>query len=156
MLFRLANFFNPRHMLQVGAATGIESVAMLEVSRNSRLYLFDLQLEQKALAVRVLQSQLDRIACYDDLKVGVDELLSAADGSAMALINVPVAEEVLKRLLNAGVVVILRNINRDEALSSLFDACCDHMPAGQTYTNNKIAILNPNPKLQREDFILWL
>ena len=156
LLFRLTNFFNPQHILQAGAATGIESVAMMEVSRQSRLYLFDPQLEQKALAVRVLQSQLDRVACYDDLKVAVDELLSAANGSAMALINAPVEVDVLKRLLDAGVVVILRNLNHDEALSDLFDACCDYMQSGQTYTNNKIAILNPSPKLQREDFLLWL
>ena len=156
LLFRLTNFFNPRHILQAGAATGIESVAMMEVSRQSRLYLYDGQLEQKALAVRVLQSQLDRVACSDDLNVAVDELLSAADDSAMALINAPVAEDVLMRLLDAGVVVILRDLNHNEALSDLFDACCDHMPSGQTYTNNKIAILNPNPKLQREDFLLWL
>lgn len=56
----MTNFFNPRRMLQIGAATGVESVAMLEVDRTSRLYLYDPQLETKALAVRVLQSQLDR------------------------------------------------------------------------------------------------
>ena len=156
LLFRLANFFNPQYILQAGAATGIESVAMMEVSRQSRLYLYDAQLEQKALAVRVLQSQLDRIACYEDLKVAVDELLTATDGSAMALINAPVEEDLMKRLLDAGVVVILRNLNHDVALSDLFDVCCEYMQSGQTYTNNKIAILNPSPNLQREDFLLWL
>jgi hypothetical protein len=41
-------------------------------------------------------------------------------------------------------------------MSRLYDICCKHMSMGQTYTNNKIAILNPNPKLQRENFLLWL
>ena len=50
----------------------------------------------------------------------------------------------------------MRNLNRNDAMKMLFEACCRHMPMGQTYTNNKIAILNPNPKLQREDFLLWL
>ena len=51
--------------------------------------------------------------------------------------------------------VTVRNL-RQEAMSNLFEAVCDHMPMGQTYTNGKIAILNPNAKLQREDFLLWL
>lgn len=155
LLFRVTNFFNPQCILQVGTATGVESIAMLEVSHETRLYLYDPQLEQKTLAVRVLQSQVDRVECYDDLDVALDEMLSATDGSSMALINTLVPEGVLKRLLDAGVVVMMRNL-RQEAMSNLFEAACDHMPMGQTYTNDKIAILNPNPKLQREDFLLWL
>ena len=155
LLFRVTNFFNPQCILQVGTATGVESIAMLEVSHETRLYLYDPQLEQKTLAVRVLQSQVDRVECYDDLDVALDEMLSATDGSSMALINTLVPEGVLKRLLDAGVVIMMRNL-RQEAMSNLFEAVCDHMPMGQTYTNGKIAILNPNPKLQREDFLLWL
>ena len=156
LLFRVTNFFNPRHIVQVGAATGVESVAMLEVSHESRLYLYDPQLEQKALAVRVLQSRLERVACYDDIVVAVDEALQAAGGPMLALVNYPVDVAVLSRLLDARSVLVMRNLNRDKAMSRLFDACCGYMPKGQTYTNNKIAILNPNAKLQREDFLLWL
>ena len=156
LLFRVTNFFNPRRIFQAGAATGIESVAMMEVSRGSRLYLYEPRLEEKALAVRVLQTQMDRVECYDDAVVAVNDLLEDAQGPIMALINVPVEDALLKRLLDAQCVVVLRNLNRDEVMGALFDTCCDYMTAGQTYTNNKIAILNPNPKLQREDFLLWL
>ena len=159
LLFRVTNYFNPRHILQAGASTGVESVAMLEVNSGSRLHLYDPQLEQKALALRVLQTQLDRVECYDDIKVATDDFLAAgnADKSPlMALVNTPAHENLLTRLLDAGCVIVMRNLHRDEAMSRLFDACSAYMPAGQTYTNNKIAILNPNPKLQREDFLLWL
>ena len=159
LLFRVTNFFNPHYILQVGAATGIESVAMLAVSHESRLYLYDPQLEQKELAVRVLQSQQHRVGCYDDVKVAVDELLEAADDDEtplLPLVNAPVDEAVLKGLLDAQCIVLMRNLHRDPAMKVLFDACCQYMPVGQTYTNDRIAILNPNPKLQREDFLLWL
>ena len=156
LLFRVTNFFNPRHILQVGAATGIESVTMLEVNSGSRLHLYDPQLEQKSLALRVLQSQMDRVECYDDPKVAAEEFLEAGQGSCMALINAHVDKELLFRLLDEGCVLVLRLLNRDAMMMDLFDACCSHMSVGQTYTNNKIAILNPNPKLQREDFLLWL
>ena len=159
LLFRVVNFFNPGRILQVGAATGIESIAMMEVNRDSRLYLYDPQLEHKPLAVRVLQSQLDRVECYDDLQVALDEMMSAGDcddAPMMALVNMPVGEAVLTRLLDARCVVVLRNLIRDPEMARLFDVCCRHMAKGQTYTNGKIGILNPNAKLQREDFSLWL
>jgi hypothetical protein len=63
---------------------------------------------------------------------------------------------VLTRLLDVRCVVVLRNLIRDPEMARLFDACCRHMAKGQTYTNGKIGILNPNAKLQREDFSLWL
>lgn len=156
LLFRVTNFFNPCHILQVGAATGVESVAMLEVSHNSRLYLYDSNLDQKPLAVRVLQTQLERIECYDDIDVAVKEMLQASDASMLALLNTPVGDEVVKRLLDAQSVIVMRNLHRDKGMSQLFETSCQHMTMGQTYSNGKIAILNPNPKLQREDFSLWL
>ena len=156
LLFRVTNFFNPQRILQVGASTGVESVAMLAVSSQSLLYMYDTQLEQKALAVRVLKSQLDRVECYDDVNVAADDFLAGENVSRLALVNSPADETVLKRLLDAQCVLVLRNLNRDESMSALFDTCCQHMPMGQTYTNDKIAILNPNPKFQREDFLLWL
>ena len=156
LLFRVTNFFNPQRILQLGLATGIESVAMLAVNRESRLHLYDPQLEQNALALRVLQSQQCREEFYDDPLVAVDEVLEAGVPSMMALVNRPVDEALLLRLLDARCVLVLRNMNRDKAVSALFDRCCDYMAMGQTYSNGKIAILNPNPKLQREDFMLWL
>ncbi len=156
LLFRVTNFFNPGRLLQVGVATGVESVAMLEVNSRSRLHLCDPQLELKALALRVLQTQLDRVECYDDADVAVDDLLAAGDNSLLALVNIPVEGALLNRLLDAGCLLVMRNLNSDKAMAALFDACCSYMPAGQTYSNGKIAILNPNPKLQREDFVLWL
>lgn len=156
LLFRVTNFFNPSNILQVGVATGVESVTMLAVNSQSSLYLYDPQLEQNPLAVRILQSQLGRVECYNDVNVAVDEVLNDGEAPLMALVNRPVEENLLKRLLDAQCVLVLRNLNREKEMSRLFEACCHHMPMGQTYTNNKIAILNPNPKLQREDFLLWL
>ena len=101
LLFRVANFFNPGVMLQVGAATGIESVAMLAVSRQSRLYLYDAQLEQKALAVRVLQSQLDRVECYDDVEVAASDFMGVGQVTMLALVNIPIDVALLGRLLDA-------------------------------------------------------
>lgn len=159
LLFRVTNFFNPQHILQAGAATGIESVAMLAVSRTSRLYLLDPQLEQNALAVRVLQSQLGRTECYSDEAVAIGEFLEACQGdesAPLALINAPVEETALHRLLDARAVIVMRNLQHNESLQHLFNSCCSYLAKGQTYTNNKIAILIPDPKLQREDFTLWL
>jgi len=156
LLFRLTNFFNPQYILQLGAATAVESVAMLEVCHSCRLYLYDPRLEEKTLAIRVLQSQLDRVECYDNASVAVDDLLARGDEMRMVLVNEHVDGTLLKRLLDDRCVLVMRNLDHDEAMRNLFESCCSHMTTGQTYTNNKIAILIPNPKLQREDFLLWL
>ena len=159
LLFRVTNFFNPRHILQVGVSTGVESVSMLEVSHDSRLYIYDPQLEQNALAVRVLQSQLERIECYDDPAVAIDDFTGQSsddEAPTVALVNVPVEENALKRLIDHETVIVLRNLRHNAQMRTLFDTCCALMTKGQTYTNGKIAILLPNPKLQREDFLLWL
>lgn len=159
LLFRVTNFFNPRHILQVGAATGAESVAMLKVSANSRLYLFDPQLEQNALALRVLQTQLHRIECFDNISVAINDFLENSredEAPALSLINAPIEEEMLQQLLNRETVLVMRNLRHSTAMRTLFDNCRRLMTKGQTYTNDKIAILLPHPKLQREDFSLWL
>jgi hypothetical protein len=156
LLFRVTNFFNPGCILQVGCATAVESVAMLAVNSHNRLYLYDPQLEHNMLAVRILQSQLDRVECYNVVNVAVDEFLENAAAPKIALVNSPIQATVLKRLLDTQCVLVLRNLNHNEEMSRLYDICCQHMSMGQTYTNNKIAILNPNPKLQRENFLLWL
>ena len=156
LLFRVANFFNPGQFLQIGAATGIESVAMLAVNSASDLFLYEPSLEQKPVAVRVLQSQQDRVEFYNEVSVAVNEFLENGDAPKMALANIPVDKNTLFRLLDEKCVLVLRNLNRNQEMAGLFDACCGYMPMGQTYTNNKIAILNPNPKLQRENFLLWL
>lgn len=156
LLFRVTNHFNPLHLLQTGTATGLESATLVSVNSNSHLYVADHAIENNELAAAVLQRLKNRVDCYDNPSIAVDEMLSGrgANEPALALLNIPTDEAA--RLLDAGVVVVMRNLHRDKAMQKLFDDCCCLMTAGQTYTNNKIAILNPNPKLQREDFLLWL
>ena len=158
LLFRVTNFFNPQRILQAGAATGVESLAMMEVNGESRLYLYDGMLEQKALAVRVLQDKIDRVECYDDVTVAAEEFLSGnvEEMSRLALINEPIEESILHQMLDARVVLVMRHLSHDKRMASLFESCCSHMTKGQTYTNEKIALLIPDPKLQRENFLLWL
>ena len=62
----------------------------------------------------------------------------------------------LHRLLDGGSVLFMRNLRHDPTMAALFASCSDHMVKGQTYTNDKIAILIPDAKLQRENFTLWL
>ena len=158
LLFRVTNFFNPPCILQAGASTGVESVAMLEVNHGSRLFLYDPELEHNPLAVRVLHSQLGRVECYDDMTVAAGDFLEAVSGqpSMVVLVNKAVDASLLERLLDEGAVTVMRNLGRDSDMASLFKACCAHMTKGQTFTNGKIAVLIPDKKLQREDFVLWL
>ena len=156
LLFRVTNYASPRRIFQAGASTGVESVVMLGVNCESRLWLYDPRIEENLVAPRVLQTQLDRIRCYDDMALAVDEFLRENEAPKMALLNMPIDESAACRLLDAETVVVMNRLQRDKTMSELFDTCRHHLPAGQTFTNGKTAILIPNPKLQREDFVLWL
>ena len=156
LLFRVTNYVTPLRILQVGAATGVESVVMLGVNSESRLWLYDPDLEENPVVPSVLQTQLDRIECFAEESVAIDAFLAANGEPTMTLLNKAVGEDVVSRLLDAKTVVVMANLQRNKAMDQLFDACCRHMTIGQTFTNGKIAIIIPNPKLQREDFVLWL
>lgn len=156
LLFRVTNYVTPRRIFQAGAASGVESVVMLSVNSECRLWLYDPCLDANPVAGRVLGDCLNRIACYDDEAVAGEDFLAASGEPAMALLNMPIGEAVAFGLLDAHAVVVLNQMHRNKAMVGLYDACCGYMTAGQTFTNGKTAILIPNPKLQREDFELWL
>ena len=78
----------------------------------------------------------------------IDHLPSGTDSNALLTY--------LNEILAGTAVVVMRNLNNDSALNDLWLQCKHAMPMGQTFNNEKIAILIASPKLQREDFFLWL
>ena len=59
------------------------------------------------------------------------------------------------RALSCGGVVIIRNIHRFPDNKRLWQQCKEQMKSGQTFTNEKIAIMVGNPGLPLEHFLLW-
>ncbi len=168
MLFRITNHFNPRHILQVGAAHGLASASMLAVSSSSQLWLYDKPADADASASMVSQvmaplagrvhafSRLsDAIAAYNAVLerneipyVYITSLPQDGDSDTLLLY--------FDTILATQAVVIMRNLHRDNRMCQLWQAARQLMPKGQTYSNDKTAILLATPRLQREHFTLWL
>lgn len=165
MLYRIVNHFNPSHMLQVGAGSGLSSACMLAVNTQSSLSLYEPALDSKPVVGRMLAPMGDRVQCYDDMVAtlaGYKGLLQQND-VPFVLVNDLQSHDDYQALLDylsavvaSRAVIVLRNVHRQSLLKQLWLALKDAAPKGQTFTNEKLAIIHANPKLQREDFFLWL
>ena len=164
MLFRVTNHFNPACILQVGLSTGVDSASMLAVSSTSRLTAYHPSALQP-VAVTVLKALEPRVELHDDLSAALERYAAALPAGAVPYIlinNVETQRELdLLRDFLAGplastATVLMRGIDRNPLVAQLWTACRETMPKGQTYTNDKKAILIATPRLQREDFTLWM
>lgn len=164
MLFRIVNFFNPRVIMQVGTSYGVSSACMMAVSSQSRLFLYEPHLERYPIVSRIFEPYGKRVEQYTGIEeqsiaytaeLGDDEMPFVlvndlpCDGDYEPLLDY------LNRIVAGKAVVVLRNISRNPLMEKLWLELKENMPMGQTYTNEKIAIMYATPKLQREDFFLW-
>lgn len=165
MTFRVANFFNPQHFLQVGSCYGLTAASLMSVSSTSRLCLYEPHLEQFPVIAQVLAPYLDSVACYNSLEVATEDYnQSLAKGeTAFVLVNsIPeiddaqALEHYLKSTIETGdCVIMLRNLSRDEGMKQLWLSLKDYMMKGQSFTNEKTAVLVVKNKLNLEHFFLW-
>lgn len=166
MLFRLVNFFNPPCILQVGTSYGVSTACMMAVDRSSRLWLYEPHLDRYPVVGRVLEPLLQRVDCYDDPAVAVADYRRAVDAAGaqpFVLVNdLPCAEAdydlalgCVQWTIDCGGVLVMRNLSREPLMKRLWLDAQAYAQRGQTFTNEKIAIIVANPKLQREDFFLW-
>lgn len=164
MLFRIVNHFNPHCLLQVGSHYGFSTASMMAVSATSRLWLYEPQLDKFPVSAEVLRPYLDRMACYDDVTKAFDDYAHALPDDAAPFVLVtdiadPNVERAVRDLLTTIMtgrgVVVLRNLSRSPAIKRLWLHCLQVAPHGQTFTNERLAVLVSNPKLPLQHFSLW-
>lgn len=164
MLFRITNFFNPAHILQVGTSYGVSSACVMAVNSRSRLWLYEPHLDTYPVVARVLQPYLERVVTDDDLPRTIAAWREASAGQRpFVLVNdLPRGADdyaavmtMLRAVIDGEGVAVLRNISRSDLMAGLWDNCCAYGDRGQLFTNGKIAVIVANRKLQREMFTLW-
>ena len=67
LIFRVTNYFNPMHILQIGTSYGVSSASMLEVSSQSRLILCEPNIKEYTPTERILSKYGDRIELHDNI-----------------------------------------------------------------------------------------
>lgn len=165
LVFRVTNFFNPASILQIGTNYGLTEACMLSVADGSRLWLYDPHLYAYPVTGTVLAPLLERIDCFNDLAVALDDYaggVSATGSTPYVLVNsipaaddLPALQQSLLKMLGGDSVIMLRNIHRSNEMKRLWQFLEDNQPKGQSFTNEKTAVLVSRPKLNREQFFLW-
>lgn len=169
MLFRIANRFCPGEILQIGTTYGLTTAGMMLVSGKSRVTLCEPAIDSYPVAAQVLAPFIDGIDHYTELR----EALSAyearlADDRGLppfVLVNAiaggnsnyPVLKGFLLDIMakHNEAVVVMRNISRSETVKRLWLECRDAMTAGQSFTNEKVAVIVAKKELNLQHFFLW-
>ena len=77
MMFRIANYFNPKMILQLGTNFGVSAYSTLRVASDSRMWLASSQAEPE-IALVLLQNQADRISVSGSCGEAVDDYIAAS------------------------------------------------------------------------------
>ena len=164
MLFRVVNHFNQPCIMQVGSSYGLTTAAMLNVCSTSRVWLYDPHLEAYDVTARVLMPYLDRVQCYDRLHVAVTDYgCSVPDGSFPLVLvnsiphesNLHEMEAWLASMLDDDSVIMMRNLHRSAPMRHLWQHLRQNMSQGQSFTNEKTALIVTHRKLNLQHFFLW-
>ncbi|MGM9868252.1 MAG: hypothetical protein ACI30R_01325 [Sodaliphilus sp.] len=163
MLFRIANFYNPLHLLVVGSRYGVEAASVMAVSSRSEGYLLGISSE----AVDQLRAAFSAssVKPFSDFADGLAHYFAAlAEGELPFVLIHEISDETAYFALKSAIlpwmekegVLILCHLHDNPLMLRLWNDCIAAGSYGQTYTNEKIGIFIINPKLQYEHFSLWL
>lgn len=161
MTFRVANYFNPQAILQLGTNYGVSAYSSLRVSSTSRMWLANCP-SGPAAALALLQDMIDRIDVSDTCMEAIRAYESEApQGSRYVVVNRIPANEAdavdrwLRSLAASEAVVVVRNLQHDETVARLWRSLLESLNYGMTFSNGKMGIAVLERKLPRQNFQLW-
>lgn len=165
MLFRITNHFNPAAIMQIGTSYGLTTASMLNVSSTSRLWLYEPMMEKYPILGNVLQPYLESVHCYNSLEVAFNDYSQAIRklslfpfvliNSIPDLNNLNAIKTSLLKLTDDDCVIVMRELNRDDTMKSLWFQIKDSITNGQSFTNEKMGLIYVSKKYNLEHFFLW-
>lgn len=215
LLFRIANYYNPNEILQIGTNYGFTASTLMLVSHSSRLSIFEPDEVRLSRAQILLYAYHHRISHFTSLEQTFEHYSSTKKNVPFILVDavrsssVRPTAELIRRTLhldddvtyesgqravfdddnvpqdssrgtisdNGSVgtdheavfdddnihqnstheaVLILFGVSHSASMRQLWGLCKSNRRWGMTFSNEHIAILIANPKLQPQDFTLWL
>lgn len=183
LIFRVANFFNPMDILQVGTSYGVSTASVLAVAGKSRLILCEPHLGRYRVAeeviagyggrVRLIPGLGDAIEHYRRSLSGVGEPAdltheTPAEQAArrtmqpfILINNVESAADIdtilpfLEAMAHSDATVIMRNLNRNPLMAQMWKTFAERSGHGMSFTNERIGVFVANRKLPRQDYLVW-
>ncbi|MCC8038328.1 MAG: hypothetical protein LIP02_09390 [Bacteroidales bacterium] len=163
MLLRITAFFNPREIMQVGTSYGVSTTAMLDVDSRSHLVIYPGNNPHHEIYAETVSKHSTQITDIPSLATAFDHYDERL-GSARPFMVVNSLDNdkdyslTLSKsvdYLNQEGVVVLRNMQRSTRMKRLFREIESALAHGQTFTNQKIAVIVGLSHLQRQTFSLW-
>ena len=163
MLFRIACYFHPPVLLQIGTSYGVSSTALLDVSDTSRMIIYKGDSAHDAVYDEVTRRYRDRIRACPTLNDAVASYREECAGTLpFVVVNAIDDEQSLNSCadavmwaLQSGGVVVLRNLMRSSLMGRLLTVVDASLSHGMTFTNSRMAVIVGYRYLPRQRFNLW-
>lgn len=163
MLFRIACYFRPKNILQIGTSYGISAISMLSIDCHSHLVIypgagacfdiFDMLTSEQSHRIENTLTIDDAIQRYNERLENNNAfvLINSVDNISDAASALTAVVEALQ----SGGVVIMRNLNTNAIMKQLWHDCNMSLHHGMSFTNYRIGIFVGLKHLPRQNFAIW-
>ena len=116
------------------------------------------------MTANVLLPYLENIKCYYELDVAIDEYLKEMDQNKPPFLainsvasngDIESLTRALDKIIQGDCIIILRNLHRAKEMKQLWLQLKASMKHGQSFTNEKTAVIVANKKLNLQHYFLW-
>ena len=158
-LFRIVNYYNPSHLLHLGSTAGFSVAVTALPSSKSRHLLYVPGVE----CTDMLTSCADRVDKERNMAAVAKHYTQIiAESSEKPFVTIdlkeaePQAEAVVRYAVDSGGVIVFCNTAKGSESLRLSDMCRQYARRGMWFGNHHVGVMVANPKLPRQDFMLWL
>ena len=160
-LFRVINYYNPQHILHIGSTAGFTVAVSALPSSKSRHWLYVPAHE----STDMLTSCAERVTRERDLASAAEhfaQAIAVIGAAPLVVIDmldseaVAQAETVVRNAIDRRGVIVFCNTAKGSESQRLSDMCRSYAGRGMWFGNNHLGVMVANPKLPRQDFMLWL
>ncbi|MCM1503852.1 MAG: hypothetical protein NC127_01475 [Muribaculum sp.] len=164
MLFRIACYFNPKAILQIGASYGLSTTAVLEVSSKSKLVIYKGKQCYGEIFDQITHSVSERIESASSIAEAFSlyRAQNSDNGVPFLMVNSfdddSAVEECLghaSSILDKEGVVVVRNLLVDERVVQFVRRLVVPLEYGMSFTNGRLLVIVAYKHLPRQRFNLW-
>ncbi len=165
MLFRIAQYFNPAHFLQIGTSYGVSTTALLAVNSSSTLFIYPGKDTHRDIYRQITSEYCGRITEFSSLPHAVDtyaDTVTTNNSKPFVLVNaidfenqIPEMTAFISAMLENDGVVIVRNLMKSDLIVKFFDNITQNLSHGMIFTNGRLAVIVGYKYLPKQKFSLW-
>jgi hypothetical protein len=159
MLFRVTNYFQPEHILAIGALHGEAAASMLEVSCSSRITILH---PSMTLDSEIISEYAHRISIENEIGSGVAKYFTEEHNPTFVYIsdidneNKDAIIRAIKTAIEHNGIVIIRHLGSKIA-REVWKESRRGMSYGMTFTNDRdLAVIVARPHLPKQNYKIWL